>query len=107
MIHTPRRPLLVAPIGLPCPYCGEPMTVPDRAPSHDHIRPKSPRHTLDKLGNRAVVCWRCNQDKGSLSVGRFLNRLARAGDPRAMHVEAFMRQRGKPLDFLQAGRAES
>jgi hypothetical protein len=42
-------------------------------------------------GNRAIVCHSCNQAKGSMSLQRFANRLARAGDPRAGHVAAFFR----------------
>jgi hypothetical protein len=45
-------------------------------------------------GNQALVCRACNTDKGSLSLGRFLNRLRRAGDPRADHVAVFLRDIG-------------
>jgi hypothetical protein len=45
---------------------------------------------------RAIVCAPCNTAKGSLSLGRFANRLARAGDPRALRVAAFMRFMGLP-----------
>ena len=40
--------------------------------------------------DRAPVCCRCNTDKGSLSLGQWLTRLSRAGDPRADHVAAFV-----------------
>jgi hypothetical protein len=33
------------------------MTVPDRPPSRDHIKPRPKGHALD--GNRALVCCRC------------------------------------------------
>ena len=46
------------------------MQIPDRPPSRDHIKPRSKGHTLD--GNRALVCCRCNADKGSLSLGQWL-----------------------------------
>ena len=79
---------LVAVIGSPCPYCGQAMQIPDRPPSRDHIKPRSKGHAL--AGNLALVCCRCNTDKGSLSLGQWLTRLARAGDPRADHVAAFI-----------------
>jgi hypothetical protein len=41
-------------------------------------------------GSRAIVCAPCNKAKGSLSLQRFANRLARAGDPRALRVAAFL-----------------
>jgi hypothetical protein len=84
MSTTPRRRVLVAAIGSPRPYCGEAMAVPDRPPSRDHIRPRSKGYGLD--GNLALVCCRCNIDKGSLSLGQWLTRLSRAGDARAGHV---------------------
>ena len=49
--------------------------------------------------NRAVVCGPCNVAKDSLSIGRWLNRLLRAGDHRAPYVVAFMRERGLLLTF--------
>jgi len=89
MSHIVRRPILVAALGSPCPYCGMAM-LGDREPSRDHIKPRSRRHRLP--GNQAIVCWRCNQAKGSLSLGRWLNRLRAAGDSRAEHVTAFVAQ---------------
>jgi 5-methylcytosine-specific restriction endonuclease McrA len=88
MSTTPQRRVLVAAIGLPCAYCAEAMTVPDRPPSRDHIKPRSKGHAL--AGNLAPVCCRCNTDKGSLSLGQWLTRLSRAGDARADHVAAFV-----------------
>lgn len=93
MSTLPRRPVLVAAIGSRCPYCGEPMACPPRHPSRDHIRPRSRGHALG-ADNQAVVCRTCNTDKGSLSLGRWLNRLRRAADPRAGHVADFMRRTG-------------
>jgi hypothetical protein len=82
------RAALAAAIGSPCPYCGQTMQIPDRPPSRDHIKPRSNGHALAcKL---ALVCCRCNTDKGSLSLGQWLTRLSRAGDPRAYHVAAFI-----------------
>lgn len=92
----PSRPVLVAAIGSRCPYCGEPMAHPPRHPSRDHIRPRSRGYTLSP-DNQAVVCRTCNTDKGSLSLGRWLNRLRRAADPRADHVADFMRRAGVEL----------
>src|SRR5690349_11997939 len=90
-----RRPALVAAIGSPCPYCGEPMTGPHRWPSRDHIRPRSKRYQLT-ADNRAIVCQPCNEAKGSLSLQRFANRLTIAGDPRAFHVTALLQVRLLP-----------
>ena len=63
------------------------MQIRDRAPSRDHIKPRSKGYTLDE-GNRALACFPCSRDKGSLSLGQWLTRLSRAGDPRADHVAA-------------------
>jgi hypothetical protein len=43
-------------------------------------RSKGHRLTLD---SQALVCAPCNKAKGSLSLQRFANRLAHAGDPQA------------------------
>ncbi len=69
---------LVAAIGKPCAYCGEPMATPTR----DHIRPRSKGGTLAP-GNKALACDRCNTDKCSRSLASWLYRLEKAGDPRA------------------------
>src|SRR5216684_6443958 len=58
---------LVAAIGKPCAYCGEPMA----APTRDHIRPRSKGGTLAP-GNKALACDRCNTDKGSRSLASWL-----------------------------------
>jgi 5-methylcytosine-specific restriction endonuclease McrA len=89
MSTIPHRAELLAVIGAPCPYCGQAMQIPDRPPSRDHIRPRSKGYSLD--GNRALVCQQCNTDKGSLSLGQWLTRLSRAGDPRADHVAEFIK----------------
>jgi 5-methylcytosine-specific restriction endonuclease McrA len=89
MSQVPRRAVLVAAIGSLCPLCGEPMAGPDRFPTRDHIKPRSKGHRLT-ADNRAIICARCNKAKGSLSLQRFANRLARTGDPRAEHVAAFI-----------------
>ncbi|MPZ33033.1 MAG: hypothetical protein GEV13_18920 [Rhodospirillales bacterium] len=89
MSHAPRRAVLVAAFGSPCPYCGEPMVGPDRWPTRDHIKPRRFGCTLDDASNRAVVCEPCNNDKGSLTLRRFRNRLRRVGDARANRVHAF------------------
>jgi hypothetical protein len=94
------RPVLLAALGLPCPYCGEPMQFPERRPSRDHIEPRSRGGTLAP-DNRAIVCQRCNTDKGSRSLGRWVYRLCRAGDPRARRIAAFALHRGvDPGQFL-------
>lgn len=79
-----RRAELVAAIGKPCAYCGDPMA----APTRDHIRPRSKGGRL-KPGNRALACQPCNTDKGSRSLASWLHRLEIAGDPRAAMVRAF------------------
>ena len=86
-VREVRRAELVAAIGKPCVYCGEPMAVPTR----DHIRPRSKGFTLANPANRAIVCEPCNRDKGSPSLASFAFRLRQAGDPRALFVEAFSR----------------
>lgn len=88
MTHTPRRAVLVAAIGSPCPYCGEPMVGPERWPTRDHIKPRRFGGSGDPV-NGAIVCNRCNNDKGGLTLRHFASRLRRAGDPRAERVYAF------------------
>jgi 5-methylcytosine-specific restriction endonuclease McrA len=92
MRYVTRASLVVA-IGSPCRYCGEPMTADTRPPSRDHIRPRLKGGTLDDPRNKAIVCVRCNTDKGSRSLASFLFRLARAGDPRASTVAQFIKHR--------------
>lgn len=93
-----RRPALLAALGSPCPYCGEPMNFPARRPSHDHIEPRSRGHHLTP-DNTAIVCQRCNTAKGSKSLARWHARLAQAGDPRAPRIAAFALRRGVELNF--------
>jgi 5-methylcytosine-specific restriction endonuclease McrA len=69
------------------------MDTPDWAPSRDHIKPAHHGGSLEDPTYRVVVCRRCNQDKGSRSLRRFLRWLARAGDPRASRVASFMQMR--------------
>jgi 5-methylcytosine-specific restriction endonuclease McrA len=76
-----RRAELVAAIGKPCAYCGDPMA----APTRDHIRPRSKGGTLEG-GNKALACDPCNQDKGSKSLASWLYRLRKADDQRAVFV---------------------
>ena len=78
-----RRAELVAAIGKPCAYCGDPMA----APTRDHILPRSKGGTLAPH-NKALACDRCNTDKGSRSLASWLYRLARAGDQRAAIIAA-------------------
>ena len=59
MRHVSRAELVAA-IGKPCVYCGEPMDYPTR----DHIRALSQGGTLE-APNKALACDRCNHDKGS------------------------------------------
>ena len=86
------RAELVAAIGKPCAYCGDPMA----APTRDHIRPRSKGGALEG-GNKAFACQRCNTDKGSRSLASWLYRLASAGDPRAAIIEASFPTRASGL----------
>jgi HNH endonuclease len=58
-VREVHRAELVAAIGQPYRYCGNPMAVPTR----DHIRPRCRGGTLDGQ-NKALVCDPCNQEKG-------------------------------------------
>lgn len=82
------RAELVAAVGKPCAYCGQPMA----APTRDHIRPRSKGGTLAGQ-NKALACDPCNQAKGSRSLASWLYRLRRAGDPRAEIVADLIRHR--------------
>jgi hypothetical protein len=84
-VRTVRRAELVAVIGKPCAYCGEPMA----APTRDHIRPRSKGGTL-AAGNKAFACQPCNTDKGSRSLRSWLRRLEIGSDPRAVFVRAIV-----------------
>jgi 5-methylcytosine-specific restriction endonuclease McrA len=84
-----RRAELVAAIGKPCAYCGDPMA----APTRDHIRPRSKGGTLEP-GNKALACDRCNTDKGNRSLASWLHRLEIAADPRAAIVHALVQSAG-------------
>jgi 5-methylcytosine-specific restriction endonuclease McrA len=76
-----RRAALMAAIGQPCPYCGEPMA----APTRDHIWPRKRGGTLNGR-NTAIVCDPCNSDKGARSLESWLYALDKAGDRRARFV---------------------
>ncbi len=84
-VRTVFRAELVAAIGHPCAYCGEPMAYPTR----DHIHPRSKGGTLEGH-NKALACNRCNLDKGSRSLRSWLYRLELADDPRAAIVAALL-----------------
>jgi hypothetical protein len=79
-----RRAELVAVIGKPCAYCGDPMA----APTRDHIRPRSKGGRFNQPGNKAFACMPCNKAKGSRTLRQWLRRLEMAGDPRAVFVRA-------------------
>ena len=66
MSTIPRRRVLVAAIGSPCPYCGEAMAVPDRPPaattsSLDRKGMRSPATSpwsaAAATPTRALYCW--------------------------------------------------
>jgi len=54
LMREVRRTELVAAIGTPCRYCGEPMA----APTRDHIRPRRKGGRLT-VGNKVLVCDPC------------------------------------------------
>ena len=77
---------LIHHVGKPCPYCSCEMTAVGRhQATRDHKHPRSKGGTLGKR-NKIVVCARCNNDKGSLTLEKWLERLKTAGDPRAEKV---------------------
>ena len=82
------RAELVAAIGKPCSYCGDPMA----APTRDHIHPRSKGGTL--AHGKALACLRCNGDKGSRTLGSWLYRLRKGGDRRADIVTELLATRG-------------
>ena len=86
-VREVRRAELVAAIGKPCAYCGDPMATPTR----DHIYPRSKGFTLAQ--GKALACQPCNEDKGSRTPGSWLYRLRKAGDRRADIVAEFMATR--------------
>ncbi|CAL74425.1 hypothetical protein BRADO0483 [Bradyrhizobium sp. ORS 278] len=77
-----QRPELVGSIGLPCLYCGKPMENPTR----DHVHRSRSKGGKLEPGNKAIVCERCNMDKGSRSLASWLVWLQRSGDCRASVV---------------------
>ena len=86
-------PVLARARGQPCPYCGTPMTKGGRhAATRDHIMPRSKKPARFHLGqvNRAIVCFRCNRDKRSMTLKSFHARLAETNDHRAVHIAKFM-----------------
>jgi len=63
-VREVRRAELVAAIGRPCAYCGDPMA----APTRDHIHPRSKGGTL--AHGKVLACLRCNGDKGAGRLDR-------------------------------------
>lgn len=80
--------------GAPCPYCGKGMIHgdPNLHPTWDHILPVSRGGTNDP-DNTVFCCNRDNHDKDDWLLSEWLALLRRTNDPRADHVEAFMRHR--------------
>ena len=81
---APSRAILVAAVGSPCAYCGDPMALPTR----DHVRPRASGGTLAEPANRLLVCERCNRDKAAMSLLEFLAWLIRRQDGRAERVHS-------------------
>lgn len=79
--------------GRPCPWCGNPMRYEGgrgqgrHAPTDEHL---VPRVRGRGLGPRPVVCAKCNQDKGQMTLDGFLGVLNARGDKRAKHVARWM-----------------
>lgn len=66
-------------------------------PTREHLTPRS--HGGRLVGkNRAVVCFQCNNDKGSMTLDVFVAWLYERGDPRLEHVRAFMSDNGHGWD---------
>ena len=108
--HPPRPHIMAAPmltskelvdaIGKPCPYCSEAMVWKNlrigfeslRHPTRDHIKPLS-RGGADAKWNIAIVCERCNRDKGNRPLLTWHAELESAGDSRARHVAWVLAER--------------
>lgn len=90
-------------VGRPCVYCDQVMMNhpghPARRPTRDHVRPKSKGG--NSSSNVVIVCRRCNQDKGSIILVRWMLRLYAEADPRAPIVLNFITKKSygfsKPL----------
>jgi hypothetical protein len=82
---APSRAILVAAVGTPCAYCGDPIALPTR----DHLKARARGGTL--ADGKAIVCQPCNEMKGTRSLAGFLQTLiARSDAKRAVYVAAFM-----------------
>jgi 5-methylcytosine-specific restriction endonuclease McrA len=91
------RALLRAHIGLPCPYCTQPM----QSPTRDHIRPVHFGGSLTDQ-NKVIVCEPCNRDKGPWTLKEWIRILQRDGDPREPIVRAFRAARKAAEALLAA-----
>jgi 5-methylcytosine-specific restriction endonuclease McrA len=91
------RELLRAHVGLPCPYCGNPMEQPIRS----HIRSVRFGGSLTD-DNKVVVCRSCHDDKGYLTLKDWLRKLRRENDPREPIVKAFRAARKAAEALLAA-----
>lgn len=80
--------------GAPCPYCAKGMVYGDTElhPTLEHILAIS-RGGGDDPSNRIFACNRCNHNKAAWLLTEWLALLRRTGDPRADHVEAFIKSR--------------
>lgn len=78
----------------PCPYCRKQMLVLVRrlAPTRDHVHPKS-RGGSDGPENILVVCSKCNNDKGNLTLAEFAGTLEWRCDPRERYVRQVIEAR--------------
>jgi hypothetical protein len=95
-------PSVAAAIGNPCGYCGATMTkapagwpgiqLADTDITRDHAFPKSQGWRLDDFdgANRALCCYRCNNDKGANDIVDWHARLHAGRDPRAPLVFAII-----------------
>jgi hypothetical protein len=79
--------------GKPCPYCRRIMRVSARLeerPTRDHLIPR-PQRRVGEPSVIVMVCYRCNHNRGNLTLEQWLERLDSAGDDRALHVSSFLR----------------
>lgn len=61
----------------------------DHAPSRDHVVPLS-RGGRDTIDNIIVVCRRCNNLKGDLTLPEWLEHLVADDEPEALYVKAIV-----------------
>lgn len=106
------KPRLLSSIGQRCPYCSDVMTDSgDQMVSRDHVLSRMRMRKLGpalrkrlQLVNCIVVCFDCNNRKGSMTLFRFMTTVGGYTSPMGRHIFAFMggglRARLPAADFL-------